>query len=284
MQSFLGIEYGRGCLKTAIPDGPALGPGAIQKMFPDAKWEMVIAEPFDAIACARDRFGENFRIQREIYQATDALYKTGQGNRHIMIGGDHSTNFGHFAAVADNTDGDLCLVYVDAHFDIHTPESGIAEASGAPHGSNVRALLGTGDERWLSLAKKVPSLKPENLFYLGTRSFEPSEENFVNTSHIFNRYPAELKTPDDWKRAVNRIREQINGRPFVLSFDFDAIDPKYFRDILVPAGGGISPECAKFILSGFRDAAAFEFVEYSPSGDEMSADLARELISIVFNG
>ena len=33
MTKFLGIEYGRGCLRTAIPDGPALAPTAIKNMF-----------------------------------------------------------------------------------------------------------------------------------------------------------------------------------------------------------------------------------------------------------
>ena len=37
MKTIMGIEYGRGCLRTAIDDGPALPPRAIQKMFPNAK-------------------------------------------------------------------------------------------------------------------------------------------------------------------------------------------------------------------------------------------------------
>ena len=139
MNNIMGIEYGRGCLRTAIDGGPALAPAAIKQMFPNADWTTVVADPFDAAACQRDRFGENFQIQRKIYAATP-------DDAHIMIGGDHSVNYGHFVALRDGMPNEeLCLVYIDAHLDIHTPETAFAQASGAPHGTNVRALLGDGD-------------------------------------------------------------------------------------------------------------------------------------------
>lgn len=271
----MGIEYGRGCLRVAIPDGPALATKSVQKMFPDADWTIVTADPFDASECERDRFGENFKIQKKIYNETPS-------EKHIMIGGDHSVNFGHFAALADQIpDQDLCLVYIDAHYDIHTPESAVREASGAPHGSNVRALLGDGDSRWLSLQKKMPALKPENLFYLATRSYEPSENNFVNEKNIFNRSPEQLQTPADWANAVREIREQIGDRPFVVSLDFDSMDPSVFTEVLVPADAGVTYEAVEYFVNAFRDAYGFEFVEYVPSGDERVATIVQKLIGIV---
>jgi arginase family enzyme len=127
-------------------------------------------------------------------------------------------------------------------------------------------------------------LKPENLFYLGTRSYESAEDQFVTGAGIFNRSADQLKTESDWAGAVAETRRRIGNRPFVVSFDFDSLDPKIFRDVLVPAGGGISAACAKFLLSGFRDAVSFEFVEYAPGGCVESAALVRDLISIVYNG
>jgi arginase len=277
VNKIVGIEYGRGCLREAINGGPALGVGAIKTIFPDADWTIVKAAPFDAAKCAADRFGENFEIQKEIYASTPS-------GRHILIGGDHSVNFGHFAAVADQMPNtDLCLVYIDAHFDIHTPATAISEASGAPHGTNVRALLGDGDKRWLSLCQKASSLKPENLFYLGTRSFEPSEAHFVLSNGIYNRSPKQLAHSENLEKAVAEIRQQIGGRPFVLSFDFDSIDPNNFADVLVPAHGGISFDAAKFLIESFKDAHSFEFVEYAPNGDSESASIVKSLIEIALN-
>lgn len=277
MTSFLGIEYGRGATAKIVEGGPALAPAAVREMFPGGRWTIVSADPASADECMADRFGDAFEVHKKIYAATPA-------GRHIFIGGDHSVNFGHFAAIADQMpDEDLCLVYIDAHLDIHTPESSAEEASGAPHGTNVRANLGQGDARWLSLQKKFPALKPENLFYLGSRSYEPAEINFVRENGIFMRAADELQTDGDLDDAITEIRRRLDGRPFVVSFDFDAIDPMYFKDVLVPESGGISMYAARRLTREFADAHSFEFVEYAPSGDETSANAVRELVGIAAN-
>jgi len=270
----IGIEYSRGATANIVDGGPALAPAAVRDMFPDANWTMISPDPMSPADCMADRFGENLLIQRKIYAATPT-------QRHVLIGGDHSVNFGHFAAIADQMpDTDVCLVYIDAHLDIHTPETSRAQASGAPHGTNVRADLGMGDERWLALPKRVPALKPENLFYLGTRSFEPAEIEFVRANNIFMRPPDALRTDGDLDDVISEIRQQIDGRPFVVSFDFDAIDPNFFHDVWVPEPDGISMYAARRLVREFADAHSFEFVEYAPSGDMASANAAQELISI----
>lgn len=277
MTSLFGIEYGRAATARIVDGGPALAPAAVKKMFPDADWTTVMADSATAAECMADRFGDCFKIQKKIYAATPF-------DRHVMIGGDHSVNFGHFAALADRMpDDDLCLVYIDAHLDIHTPESSQTQASGAPHGTNVRALLGVGDARWLSLQSKLPALRPENLFYLGTRSYEPAEIECVKQNNIFMRSAAELQTSEDLENAITEIRRRLDGRPFVVSFDFDAIDPKYFRDVLVPEPNGISLDAARRLVREFSDANSFEFVEYAPNGDAQSAEIVHELVGTVTN-
>ena len=92
-----------------------------------------------------------------------------------------------------------------------------------------------------------------------------------------------MQNESDWSNTVREIRKKIGTRPFVVSFDFDAIDPNIFRDVLVPEPNGISLDAARFLVSEFRDADGFEFVEYAPSGDTKSAQIAHELISIVAN-
>ncbi len=276
MKSIMGIEYGRGATAVVVVNGgPALAPSAVKEMYPDADWTTVIADPYDAQLCATDRFGDCFQVQKKIVAATPY-------ERHIMIGGDHSVNFGHFTALANRLpDEDLCLVYIDAHLDIHTPESSQAEASGAPHGTNVRALLGDGDARWLSLQMQRPALYPENLFYLGTRSYEPSEIKYVHTKNIYMRNASELQTQDAVITAANEVRRKIGARPYVVSFDFDAIDPKTFGDVLVPEPNGLSLQTAEYLIRTFApDAHSFEFVEYAPSGDTNCADTVKKLIGI----
>lgn len=270
----MGIEYGRAATATITNAGPALGPGAIRKMFPTNPWVAVTPDEFNLAECQADRFGENYKIQQKIYASTPT-------DSHLMVGGDHSVNFGHFSAIADQfADLDICLVYIDAHLDMHTPESSRAEASGAPHGTNVRALLGDGDARWLGLQKRTPALKPENLFYLASRSFEPSEIRNVNDNGIYIKYATDLQDTESTQRIIDEIRAKIGNRRFVVSFDYDAIDPKHFRDVLVPEPNGISMDVARQLVRAFADAYSFEFVEYAPTGDEQSANIVRELLTL----
>ncbi len=277
ISQFFGIEYGRAACATPCEGGPALAPAAVRAMFPNTQWTMVTPPHVDIETCMADRFGENTPVQRAIYENTPTA-------RHIMIGGDHSVNFGHFSALADRTpDTDLCMVYIDAHLDIHSPESSRAQASGAPHGCNVRGLMGDGDSRWLAIPKKIPSLKPKNMFYIGTRSFEPAEIEFVRDKNIFMRHADQLQTMSAVRDTVATVREKLAGRPFVLSFDFDGIDPKYFPDVLVPENNGLSVDAAMYMADAFKDAYGIEFVEYAPMGDAQSAAIVRDLIAIAMN-
>ena len=277
MIKFLGVEYSRGATANIIEGGPALAPRAVQKMFPDAKWTLLKPEPISVKECIADRFGDAFNMHKKIYANTPH-------EKHIFIGGDHSVNFSHFAAIADQyPNEDLCLIYFDAHFDIHTPTSSRAEATGSPHGTNVRHLLGEGDERWLALQKKKPALKPENLFFLGSRSFEPSEIKYVKDNNIFYRIPSQLQTQSDWENVFKEVRERINNKKFVVSFDFDGIDPKYFNDVWVPEPNGLSLDCARAFVKEFKDALNFEFVEYAVSDNKQNYDFAQEIIGIIAN-
>ena len=277
MTSFMGIEYARGATANITNAGPALGPHAIKQMFPDSDWITVVADNIEPDVAAQDRFGDAYDVHKKVYTATPH-------EKHIMIGGDHSVNFGHFAAIRTQTPNeDVCLVYIDAHLDIHTPESSRLQASGAPHGTNVRALLGDGDARWLELTNNKAVLKPQNVFYIATRAFEPAEIEYARAQNIYIRTAVELQNESDWEKTVREIRKQIGTRPFVVSFDFDAIDPTLFHDVLVPEPNGISLDAARYFVSQFRDANSFEFVEYAPTGDKQSMDIARELISIVAN-
>ena len=274
MIKFLGVEYSRGATAKIVNGGPALAPRAVQKMFPDADWTIITPDNPD-VNHITDRFGDAFNVHKKIYANTPR-------EKHIFIGGDHSVNFSHFAAIADQYEcEDLCLIYFDAHLDIHTPESSKAEASGAPHGTNVRHLLGQGDSRWLSLQKKKPALGPENLFYFGTRSFEPSEIKYVKDNNIFYRVPQQLKNESDWQDAFAQVRKRIGNKKFVVSFDFDGIDAESFRDVWVPEPNGLSIDFAHAFVQEFRDAINFEFVEYAVSGDKQSENTVRELIEMV---
>lgn len=70
----------------------------------------------------------------------------------------------------------------------------------------------------------------------------------------------------------------------VVSFDFDAIDPQVFHDVLVPESNGISADAAEYFVRAFAsDAHSFEFVEYAPTGDVRSAEIVKKLVGIALD-
>ncbi len=279
-KQFIGISYGRGGCKIPSNTGCELGPREIQKMYPNYDWTIIEPTwPFDFEKLQSDRFGENIKMQKIIYDAC-----VNRDPNHIFIGGDHSVNFAHFKSIRDNLNNDdICLIYIDAHFDIHTPESSMAEASGSPHGTNVRQLLGFGDERYLSLGNSRAPLKSENLFFIGPRSYEPAELEFIKSQNIFTTDNSKINDQNYLNETIKHIREKIGDKKFVISFDFDAIDESEFDAVQVPEPNGLTLKNLEYLLNNLitENMISCELVEYAPlmSRDEKSKSTVQKIIN-----
>lgn len=267
---FIGVNYGRGAQKNPIIDGCEKAPLKIQTIYKNHKWEMLSPTwEFDIEKLKADRFSENFEIQKIIYNHISNLSKDEIEN-HIFVGGDHSVNFAHFKAVKQfYPNEDIGLIYIDAHFDIHTPESSKKEASGSPHGTNVRHLLGYGDERYLSLGTNEIPLKKENLFFIGARSYEPSELQFVKSENIFTTNNSLVNNIDYLKDTVKTVLQKLNGKKYIISFDFDVLSTTDFTAVQVPEKNGIRFDFINEILPMLNTPKMIcaEFVEYAPKFD-----------------
>ena len=269
---FIGVNYGRGATKNPITTGCELGPQKINELFPTNPWEMITPSwEFDIEKLKADRFSENFEMQKLIYNHISNLPKDKIEN-HILIGGDHSVNFAHFKAVKQfYPNEEIGLIYIDAHFDIHTPESSQREASGSPHGTNVRHLLGYGDERYLSLGTNKTPLKKENLFYIGARSYEPSELQFVQDENIFTTDNSKVNTLDYLKETVKNILTKLNGKKYIISIDFDVLSTNDFTAVQVPEENGINFDILNKVIPELitPQLICTEFVEYAPQFDKL---------------
>ncbi len=280
---FVGTEYGRGAQRFPIITGCEQGPKAIYKIYSNHQWSFITPTwEFNKEECLLDRFGENIKIQKMIYDFFKSKNKDFIKN-HIFIGGDHSLNFAHFKAIADTfPNEEIALIYIDAHFDIHTPESSKKEASGSPHGTNVRHLLGYGDDRYLNLGKKITPLKKENLFFIGARSYEQSEINFVNKENIFTTNNKYINDITYLTNQINEILKKINNKKYILSFDFDVIDPKEFTSVQVPEKNGINLQNLYKILPllNTQNLLCTEFVEFAPNFDKLgnSSKIVKNII------
>lgn len=216
-------------------------------------------------------------IARDVKEATESDLLP------VTLGGDHSMAAGTIAgfAQAKKAHGRIGLIWVDAHSDIHTPETSHSQAL---HGMPVASLLGLGDKKFATIGGAEPVLKPQNVVYIGLRSTEPEENRRISDLgiHAFNM--AEISGADMKKvfsKALKAISKDIDY--LVLSIDLDAFDPG-----TAPAVG--SPEAQGFkreeILGALRDLSKLrapdmvEVVEFNPrlAGAEQTYALLEDVL------
>jgi arginase len=179
----------------------------------------------------------------------------------ITIGGDCSVELGAIAHTLDRErgDGQVAVVWFDAHPDIHSVES---SASKAFHGMVVRTLLGDGP------ARLVPPtiLPPERLVLAGMRAPDPEEAAYLDTVAIAT---LSEPTPESIVAAV----EATGASSVYLHIDLDVLDPAEVVGIGFPEPFGLTVNglvsCIRALLERWPLAGAgiMEFAPASPADE-----------------
>ena len=107
------------------------------------------------------------------------------------------------------------LIWIDAHTDIHSFET---SPSKNMHGMVVRFLM-THDY------PDIPRLHPNQLLYIGIRSVEKEELEFIYRNRIQTVWMEEFL--GDKKAAHEKINRFANNHPIHISLDVDVLDPAY---------------------------------------------------------
>ena len=122
------------------------------------------------------------RMRERIHDTVAAV----RGEHAVTIGGDCGVALGAVSATAGD---DLAIVWIDAHADLHTPES---SPSGAFHGMVLRAILGDG----VDPLRLRPGIPPSHIVLAGTRALDDDEQGYID-EHGIRMVPAsELADPD----------------------------------------------------------------------------------------
>jgi arginase len=164
------------------------------------------------------------------------------GRLPIALGGEHSIAIGGISAALAHTQGNLAVLWIDAHADINTPAT---SPSGSLHGMPLGALTsqcsgvdGLVDAQWLSLIHAATAehcLESNRIAWLGLREVDPGEAAYITgssgcltlTMHDIDRrgLVASVDRFDEWMKATG-------VRNLWISFDVDVLDP-----ILAPGTG-----------------------------------------------
>lgn len=231
----------------------------------------LVASPLDMVAStARWTAGVTRRLVSE-------------GDRFLVVGGDHSCAIGSWSGVADalRPSGPLGLIWIDAHMDMHVPET---SHSGAINGMPVAALLGYGAPQLTSVAQGGAAIDPRDLCLIGVRSFEPEEVVFAQRHGV-----RVIDMPEVQRRGIKAVLAEAhaiatNGTVgYGVSLDLDAFDPVEAPGVGTPAPDGI--HAANFMapwsaLIEGTSCVGIEIVEYNPARDRAvrTARLMQDLV------
>lgn len=173
----------------------------------------------------------------------------------VVIGGDCGVSLGALEAVAAE---DVALVWLDAHADLHTPES---SPSGAFHGMVLRAALGEGSDR---LRLPPGALAAERVVLAGVRDIDDAERQFLDERAIRVVPPGDLADPAALVTAV----AATGASRVYLHIDLDVFDPSVITGLSFPVPFG--PDAAAVISAVRAVRDRFPLVgatvaEFSPS-------------------
>ncbi|OGT42778.1 MAG: hypothetical protein A3F42_02910 [Gammaproteobacteria bacterium RIFCSPHIGHO2_12_FULL_37_34] len=187
-----------------------------------------------------------------------------------VLGGDHTAAIGTWSGVYDalHAQGDIGLLWIDAHMDSHTPKT---TESGRLHGMPLATLMGYGYPSLTTILHSSPKIKPEHLCLIGVRSYERSEAELLKRLNVRIYFMDEIKArgfQTIFKEAIEIVCQYTIG--YGISLDLDSIDPKEAPAVDVPAPNGLhAKDLMSEIIATMCDPklVAMEIVEFDPSRD-----------------
>jgi arginase len=206
------------------------------------------------------------------------------GRRVVGLGGDHSVTLGLVAGASAATDGDIGLIYFDAHGDMNTAETTL---SGNIHGMHLASLMGFGGRELIDAYKPGAKLTKENLLHIGGSDFDEAELDLIKREGI-----SAFTLHDLLSGSLAPLWPQIDAlakrvKHIWISFDLDVLNEQYAPGAGMPNQAGLSyREIAAIATYIGRTCPVIgvDIVEYNPLLDinSRTAELSAELIAKFF--
>lgn len=278
--------------------GVEMGPSAVRHAQLEARLEALghtvedagdVAVPTRERIAATDGLGYLDTITavcRELATRTRSIVE--QGQIPLVIGGDHSIAAGSVAGVsaAFAARGQrIGLLWIDAHSDLHTPES---SSSGNIHGMPLAHLLGHGHPPLVHAATQDVAVFAGHAAIVGARDVDPAEREHAQAWGV--RIFTMREIDERGMRAVlqEAIAHVSDGTAGIhVSLDLDFVDPREAPGVGTPVRGGATWREAHLAMETLADTGrivAMDLVEVNPVLDEFNhtAELAVGLVASAF--
>jgi arginase len=221
---------------------------------------------------------------RNIFSAVSSIAESGE--LPVILGGEHSMAIGTFSGVAVsslNDQGEVGLIWFDAHSDMNTPET---SPTGNIHGMPLAILFGRGPEELVNLSGRSPILNHKYFAHVGARDLDPGERSLINElgvrDQFFTMSDIDRRGMFDCVEEALSIVSQAPGG-YAVTFDIDVIDPRFAPGSGTLVRGGATYREAHLGLEMIAEHGgmrSFEIVEVNPMLDQsnITVELACELI------
>ncbi len=226
----------------------------------------------------------NKKIHDHVFKAAS------NGEFCLVLGGDHSISAGSVSAIL-RVRPETGIIWVDAHGDLNDPSN---SSSGNMHGQPLGLLMRLIDPtlipgfEWFA---DVPTLKPEQIVYVGLRDLDEPERKVIREKKI-KAFTMQHVDKYGIGKVMDMAFEHLKlpdgtPRPLHLSYDIDAVDPELAPSTGTVVRGGFNFREAHYIAEAVSETgclASMDLVEINPKlrpgpESEMTAQLGMAIIS-----
>lgn len=246
-------------------------------------------------------FAKRIEIINDILKdATETIYDNlKKYDFNLVLSADHSNALASITALKKLAqDKRIGIIWIDAHYDIHTPYT---TPSGNIHGMPVAAALGLDNlqsqrnvikektkqnwEKMKNISNIFPKIKPNDICYIGVRDFEIEEENLITSNNI-KSYSIEDLRINGVKSLVQKVLDYFVDCSYIyLSFDVDSLDPDLVSyGTGTPVKNGIFFQEAIELYNYFLDSPKLilsEIVEINPLLDDDNFTMLNKSLELI---
>ena len=210
--------------------------------------------------------GSDF-LNQWVYEQTKELLDAGK--LVGVLGGDHSTPFGFYKAIAEKY-GEFGILQIDAHCDLRERY----ENFNYSHASIMYNAL-----------TEIPELV--KLVQIGTRDYSLSEFEYIKNSNnrVVTYFDKDIKERgyegETWHKIADEIVSQLPQKVYI-SFDIDGLDPKLCPSTGTPVQGGFETQQVYYlfrkILKSGRHLIGFDLNEVGISANEWDENVGARVL------
>ena len=172
---------------------------------------------------------DNIKCFGPIFEQTTFFKKIindSKPNKISTIGGDCAIELMPVSYLNKIYQEDICIVWIDAHADLNTPESSPSKTF---HGMPLRTLLGEGNQDFISLL--FSTIKPAQICYVGLRDLDEPESEYIKQHNITTI------TNCQFEKVQNKIKPFKN---VYIHLDLDVLDTLEYEFSMFPTNIGSS--------------------------------------------